>query len=338
MEESDMNMMFRAFALIGMAATVSLASGAMAQSSPPAMVRLGIAYPEPEVLPFFVAQEKGFFREENIASEMISLNSGDKIAFALLGGSVELAIYTPDWIVRAIEKGGGDLKIVLGGSNVPQYSLLVPNEIQSYADLKGKRFAVSTIKASDTYLLKRMLAANGLKDTDTILIQAGSSPERAAALRNGSVSGTLMIPPLDQIVVDDGRFKRLDYSAKTISRFTWKAQATRQEWAKANRAVLVRYMRAWIKGTRWMRDPANKEEALKLLTKHIRYTDQYARISYDLLYSENGSVARDAAIDFPGLQEVVNSVVAQGDLPPPAPDAKKYVDTSYWDEAEKSLH
>ena len=111
--------------------------------------------------------------------------SGDKIAFALLGNSVEVATYTPDWFIRAIEKGATDLKIVLGGSNVPHYSLLVPNEVQSYADLKASPCRhVSTIKAADTYLTKKMFAANGLKDTD-IIIQAGSrSGAGEAALRS----------------------------------------------------------------------------------------------------------------------------------------------------------
>jgi ABC-type nitrate/sulfonate/bicarbonate transport system substrate-binding protein len=328
----------RRSALVGMAALNCLAASGVRAQNKPVTLKWAMGYPEPEMLPLFVAQEKGFHRDENIIVEMVPLSSGDKIAFALLSSSVEVATYTPDWFIRAIEKGATDLKIVLGGSNVPHYSLLVPNEIQSYADLKGKRIAVSTIKAADTYLTKNMFAANGLGETDYILIQAGSSPERAAALRAGAVSGTLMVPPLDQVVVDDGKFKRLDYSANTIKRFTWKSHAIREDWARANRATLVGYIRAWVRGTRWMFDPANKEEALRLLTKYIKYTDQYARISYDLLYGgPNASVVRDAEIDLAGLQEVINAVADQGDIRPPVPQSQKFVDASYWQEAMTSL-
>jgi ABC-type nitrate/sulfonate/bicarbonate transport system substrate-binding protein len=288
-------------------------------------------------MPYFIAQEKGYFRDENINVEMILLASGDKITFAILGGSVEIAAYTPDWFVRAIEKGGGNLKIFLGGSNVPEYSMIVPNEVQSYADLKGKRIAVSTIKASDAYLVKKMFAANGLNESDYILIPAGATPERAAGLRAGSVSATLLAPPVDQRIINEGGFKRLDVSSSAVTHYAWKSQAVREDWARANRATLVAYTRGWIKGTRWMYDPSNKEEALRIMSKVLKIDEQYARTAYGLSYGAKGTVAKDGEIDIAGLQELVNVVASQGDIPPPVPKAEKYIDPVYLEEALKTV-
>jgi ABC-type nitrate/sulfonate/bicarbonate transport system substrate-binding protein len=334
-----MNKTFRIFAALATAAMVALvhAAGALAQSATSPTVKLAAAYPEPELMPYFVAQEKGYFRDENVNVEMILLASGDKISFALLGGSVEVAAYTPDWFVRAIEKGGSNLKIVLGGSNVPEYSMVVPNEIHNYTDLKGKRVAVSSIKASDAYFVKKMFASQGLNENDYILIQAGATPDRAAALRAGSVSATLLASPVDQRVIDEGGYKKFDVTSRVITHYAWKSQAVREDWARANKAALVAYIRGWIKGTRWMYDPNNKEEAVRIMTKVLRIDERYARTSYELSYGAKGTVAKDGEIDIVGLQELVNVVAGLGDIRPPVPKAEKYIEPSYWEEALKTV-
>src|SRR4051794_22202513 len=153
---------------------------ALAQNATPAKITVGTSYPGIDVMPIYVAREQGYFREENISVDLISLATGDKIAFALLGGSIDIARYTPDWIIRAIEKGGSKLKIVLGANNTLVFSLIAAKDVESYADLKGKRLGVSTIAAADATIFKRMMAAHGMGPSDYILIQAGSSPERAA--------------------------------------------------------------------------------------------------------------------------------------------------------------
>ena len=122
---------------------------ARAAETPPMKVIVGTSYPNVDVMPIYISRELGYFQEENVSVDLISLATGDKIVFALLGGSINVARYTPDWIIRAIEKGGAKLKIVLAGSNNLVFSLIAANDIKSYADLKGKRVGVSTIAAAD---------------------------------------------------------------------------------------------------------------------------------------------------------------------------------------------
>ena len=62
-------------------------------------------------MPIYVARQNGYFQDEHLTVDLTSLATGDKIAFALIGGSIDIARYTPDWIIRAIEKSGSKLKI-----------------------------------------------------------------------------------------------------------------------------------------------------------------------------------------------------------------------------------
>lgn len=81
----------------------------------------------------------------------------------------------------------------------------------------------------------------------------------------------------------------------------------------------------------------NKEEALRMMSKVLKYDKQYARRSYELSYGANGTGAKDGAIDIAGLQELVNVVAAQVDVPPPVPNAGKYIDPAYLEEALKTV-
>jgi ABC-type nitrate/sulfonate/bicarbonate transport system substrate-binding protein len=311
---------------------------ALAQGGPPVKITVGTSYPGIDVMPIYVGREQGYFREENVSVDLISLATGDKIAFALLGGSIDIARYTPDWIIRAIEKAGAKLKIVLGGNNTLVFSLITTDSVQSYADLKGKRIGVSTIAAADATLVRKMMAAHGLAPHDYILIQAGSSPERAAALRAGSLSATVLTPPVDQKVIDDGGVKRLDLSTNVVSRYAWGGEAVREEWARANRATLIAYMRAWIKATRWAHDPANMEGVVRILIRETKIEDRYARVMYDTYLGPNAlPVAKDGELDVPGFQALLQDMTDQGQVGPTVPSPTKYLDPSYWEEARRSL-
>jgi ABC-type nitrate/sulfonate/bicarbonate transport system substrate-binding protein len=267
--------------------------------------------------------------------EQILLSAGDKITFALLGGSLELAAYTPDWFIRANERGNANLKLVLQASNLPEYSLIVSPTVAGYADLKGKRIGVSAVKSSDAYFIKRMMAANGIAAGGYTLIPAGQSNERASALRAGSIAGTLLFPPLDQRFVDEEKFKRLDVTSSVIKNYAWKNFAVRDDWAKANRGLLVSFIRCWVNGARWMFDPANAAAATKGIAKEVKLSEQYAQTAYKDSYSgERPSVRRDGQLDPVGIQVVIDGIVEQGDLPASSSlRAARFVDDSYWKEA-----
>lgn len=314
-----------------------LGSAGAQPAGKPTVIRYALALPIAEYLPFYLAQDKGYFKEENLAVESVALGSGDKLTLALVGGSVEITAYTPDWFIRAVEKGDAKIKMVLGGSNVPVYSLVVSKDVNSYGQLKGKRLAVSTLKASDAYLLRKMLGANGLRDVDYALIQAGGGGDRAAALKAGSVAGTLMIPPFDQRLVDEG-YKRLDVSTNVLTEYNWISHAVREDWAKANRPALVGFIRGWIKATRFIFDPKNKEDAVRVLAKELKLEDRYARNVYDLyLDPKTPTFAKDGEMPIKGMQVLIGAMGEQGDLPQPLPKAEKYIDATYWEEARRTL-
>jgi ABC-type nitrate/sulfonate/bicarbonate transport system substrate-binding protein len=325
--------------LLSLLLPVREATGQGAPQSP-ATIRYAQPFPLGDCLPLYVAREKGLFRQENLNVDVLSLPTGDKQIPALLAGSIDISAYTPDWVVRAVERSDPKtdrerIKVVGGASGMPVYSLVVGKDINGYADLKGKRIAISALKDNDVVLFRRMASANGLRDSDYILIQTGGSMDRAAALKAGSVAAALLIPPLDQRVIDEG-YKRLDVSSNVVKQYEWVSHAVREDWAKANRPALVAFLRAWIRATRWIYDPQNKEEAIRILAREMKLEDRYARQAYEM-YFDAKTWRVDGVVDLVGLQAVIDAIAEHGDLTPPIPRAEKYVDMSYWQEAMRTL-
>jgi ABC-type nitrate/sulfonate/bicarbonate transport system substrate-binding protein len=315
-------------------AYVICASPAVAEDAGLTPLKVGIPYPTTDVLPIYAALAKGYFNDEHLAVETVSLATGDKIAFALVGGSIEIANYTPDWFIRAAEKGA-KLKIILGEGSDLIFSMIAADDIKNYADLHGKRIGVSTLKAADAYLVKKMLAAHGLGEDDYILIPAGSSPERAAALKAGSLSATLLAPPVDERVIGEGGVTRFDRSSDILSHYAWGGEAVMEDWADAHKAALVDYIRAWVRGLEWLRDPKNTEEGVAILAQNLKLPDQFARSTFDLYYGPKATVPPNGKIDLAGYQALLKDMTDQGQIGPPVPPAQKYLDTSYWEEAQK---
>jgi ABC-type nitrate/sulfonate/bicarbonate transport system substrate-binding protein len=183
-----------------------------------------------------------------------------------------------------------------------------------------------------------MLGAHGLAPADYILIQAGSSPERAAALRAGSLAATLLTPPVDQKVLDDGGTRRLDLSTNVVRHYAWGGEAVREDWAKANKPRLLAYMRGWIKASRWSHDPANKEDVIRILARDAKIENRYARIMYETYLGPEGQpVAKDGELDDLAFRALLADMTEAGQIGPPVPSPGKYLDRTYWEEARRSL-
>ncbi|MBI4320320.1 MAG: ABC transporter substrate-binding protein [Chloroflexi bacterium] len=304
-------------------------------AAPPITVKYAVPNANPDYLPVYAAMEKGFFKQENIEMDIILIPTGDKLSAALIGGSLDVARYAPDPTMRAVEMGE-KLTIVLGGTNTPTYSLITQKDVKSYNDLKGKLVGVSSLSSSDAYFTRKMLAANGLKDkVDYDLIQVGGTPERVAALRAGSIAGALLLPPQDQRTVDEG-LSRLDTATNVVKTYAWSMHTVKRDWAEKNEAALLALSRAFIKGTRWVYDPKNKEEGISILMQQTKLEDKYARQVFDT-YIKSSTWDKDGAISVPGLQAVIDALAESGDLKPPLPKVEKFIDTSYWDKAMKTL-
>jgi ABC-type nitrate/sulfonate/bicarbonate transport system substrate-binding protein len=283
--------------------------------------------------PLYVALEKGYFAGQALDPAEIQIGTPNDAARAVVSNSVAVAHFSVDAAVRAIE-AGGDLVVV--GSEIanPAFSLITQPEIRDYAQLRGKSFAVSTPKDGAAVVLRLMLRAKGLGESDYDFLSVGTTPNRYAALKSRQADGAIMTQPLDFVAMDDG-YTLLGRSTDVIQHFMFMSVSANRTWAREHRPVLVRYLRGLAEAVAWLYNPANKDEAIAILA-HRTNTDLAAVTRTYAVYIEEGKVIPERAqVPVEGLRAMLETMVELGDIPGPTADPQKYVDLTYGQEAQQ---
>jgi len=282
--------------------------------------------------PFLIAEQEGFFLKEGIDFKRVIGGNTTATTQALVGGSTDIAQMNLVNLLAA-NSAGADLVVIGGDSTVPIYTLIVHSSIKSYADLKGKRLAITGPTDPLNYILARMLAANGLAPSDYEMIGLGGAPQRLAAVQNRGVAGALINQPSDFIALASG-FSSLGLSTDYVDNFQYTITGARRDWAQKNRALVVRFLRAYLKACEFFYDPKNKEAAVRALAERTKSERDDAEKTYALYMKTKKTIPRDGGIDVQGARKVAENWKDFG-LQKAPPPVDGVIDLSYLAEARK---
>lgn len=157
--------------IAGAALASSLALPATAQDK----VKVGV-FPVASTLPYFVALERGFFKEANIEVETVRLIGGPPNVAAMITNQIDAAavLVTIEGINANLKKPGVAMYISLNSQNktyqMEQFVIRKGFEAKSLKDLKGAKIMSAPGPANVT-MAKAALAAAGLKDGDYTIDQ-----------------------------------------------------------------------------------------------------------------------------------------------------------------------
>ena len=106
-------------------------------------------------------------------------------------------------------------------------------------------------------------------------------------------------------------------------------------WITQHKEIVERYIAAWILAVRWSLNPANKNEALEILTKNMKLDREIIEQSYQLLVTPGFGLDKDAQFSQKGFDNLLSIRTEFGKGRPL--DEKKLVDLSFYERALKSL-
>ena len=105
-------------------------------------VRMGIVSRSTLDMPFYVARDRGFFREEGLEAEIVLMRANLTVQ-AMLGGSIDFGTATGTAVTAVVN--GADVRVVLAMSDTPSFDLIVHPSITSIQQLRGKKIGVAGI-------------------------------------------------------------------------------------------------------------------------------------------------------------------------------------------------
>lgn len=285
--------------------------------------------------PLYVAEQKKFFAKNGLQVEVIIVRGATNTTRAVLSGTIPIGRINPDYVIGAIDKGA-KVKIISANMGKIPYDIFARPEIKTGAELKGKTIGVSTLTGGTTLMFQEVMEkAYKLKENDYKLLVVGTSPDRYAALKGGSVQATFMGPPFNFRAVKDG-FTKLANWHEYLGPVLFTADFAEMNYIKSHRSEIVRYLESIVEATRWLYDPKNKEEALKIHQKALKSTSNIAEQDYKYLVEDFKPFPKDARISEVAFNKTMELRVKDGFYKgKKVPPMSEYVDTSLLDEAIK---
>ena len=278
---------------------------------------------------FVIGHRKGLFEREGIQLNLMPIEGGaDNMMVALNSGKVDISRTATPYLIQSVLKGSDGVAIA-GETATPIYSLIVRPEIKSFAELKAKTVGLSLAVDTISISTRKLIAMNGVQEPDFKVKELVGTPARSECLRKGECDAVPLGQPEDLLLMAQG-YRRLGVSTDAMPNFQFIVSAARKSWAEKNRDALVRYVRGLAASFRFMRDPANRDEVVKMVIDTTGSSEAIARQTLSLYFDpDRGVVPKQAEIDMKGFQQVIQVMAEAGELTPPLPTADRFVDLQY---------
>ncbi len=257
-----------------------------------------------------IARERGFFRDQGLAVDVLPFQSGSDVIAPLAAGDLEVAGGTVSTgLFNAFDRGLGIKLVADKGTSrrgfeysqlVVRRPLLDSGEVHDLADLRGRRIGVASVRSGSESVVAHILARGGvgIDEVDLVVL---SFPEMIVALGNGAVDAAQIIEPLLSAAVDRGVAA------------TWEPGRSSQAYGGVYQAGILlysgqfaaevdlarRFMLAYLQGVRVYNDAfargEGRPEVVRILTEQtsVRDPSVYDRMEMAGL-DPNGRIARQS--------------------------------------------
>jgi len=312
--------------------TALLSQRALAQDRPkiyvgPSSKTLGYA-------PLWVGWKKGFFEQQGLDVEVVVLRGIPMVVQALASGSIHFGSGGPEPFMEASDRGL-DFIITGGVINGMTAAIIAGRKYKTFEELRGTTVGQSSLTGGTVTAFREALRQKGLEYPRDykILVVAGGSAGNLAAMQSGQISATTVAVPLNFAAEELG-YNTLGRLLDAVPQFQSAAMVTRRSWAEKNRPLMLRFQKGMIQALRWMHN--NKEATVEFLAKEIQLKPAHALKGWEY-YTQNKIWPYDGEPNMEGMRHNIRVYYEQASPKAPVPDASKFVDMSYLNEALKEL-
>ena len=229
-------------------------------------------------MPFFVARERGFFREEGLDAELILMKANLTVP-AMLGGSIDFGTATGTGVSAAVN--GADVRVVLALTDKPSFDLVALPSIKSVQELRGKKIGTSGVGSLTEILARQILIANQVPPDQVTFLPLGTSDVTYAALKAGVIEATMVQIPQNFLAQDEG-FRKLA-SGADVYRAVQGGLATTKATISERPELVIKTIRATLRSVRLIAN--DKSYALQFMKGPYldlgKQRDRFAERAYD---------------------------------------------------------
>jgi len=235
-----------------------------------AVDNLRVAYPSmnTSVFALVIAQKEGYFKEEGLNVELLSIRGEIAIRTTLAG---EVDYFTNAGSALAAAVRGVPVRLVTVFQDKPGWDLISEPEIKSIAQLRGKTVGIMSPEGSLAVVAREILRKNGLDPSkDVNLVVMGGDEVRFPALQTKSIQATLFNTAMSLKAQKEG-YRKLG-TASEYANLVEGGLSTSVDKIKQNPEKIFRFVRGALKGLNYY--VTKRESAIKYMMDGLRMKDR----------------------------------------------------------------
>ena len=284
-------------------------------------------------LPVYIAQDKGFYRENNIDVDAVFTRGGGENVQAVVSGDAQIGLGTGTLAVISAFVKKAPIKIAaaeITGMDAFWY-VLANTSMRKLEDLAGKKVAYSRPGASSHMAvlgIADQIKAKGLKPAEPVSL--GGIPEVYTAVRTGQTDAGWSVAPFQLDKVEKGELRVVvrGEEINAMKEISARVHFTNNDFAAKNPDAVRGFFRAQQRALDYMFD--HKEETAKIWIRRaelkfpesavLKTWDYYNRAAMSLkpirgLQTTIDDGIRNKFLNQPLTQAEINSLIDLSFLP-----------------------
>jgi NitT/TauT family transport system substrate-binding protein len=298
---------------------------------------------------FFIADKKGYFRDEGLDVEMTRIDVSPQMTAPLGMGQLDVGAGTvAASLYNAVAQKIAIRAVADKGSIRPGYGfsgLLVRKDhiasgrFKSYKDLKGMKIAVGTFGSSNSSAVNEALKKGGLTWGDAAMVEI-NFPQHLAAHVNKAIDASMTNEPTATRAVQEGIAVRVAGNDEIYPGQQTAVVLYSEIFARERPQAALKFMRAYIRGVRDYNDALaggriagpNADEVVSILTQYtfIKDPNVHRQITPP-------AIDPDGRLGLDSLRKDLVFFKEQHLIADPGATVEKIIDPSFAEQAAKQL-
>ena len=275
--------------------------------------------------PHLVAEYKGFFAAEELKVVFHETTYAPDHNRGMAEGRWDLTLSSADTMIARTTTDGVDYLLFMQAEEGLSAYLIGQPGIASIEQLRGKLLAGDPGDSNLDLIRKKILRRHNIDEREYQIEIIGSSPVRLEAFLKGRVAAAMLTPPASEKALAAGGVL-LANAEEYVPHWPLTCGWTLRRWLVSHRALVVRFIRAWVKATDWLLLPENRAETLRWMMDKEHLSQAAAEDAYQ-------KVVPKARINPAALNTVIELRKEMGVYKPPYDPPERFYDASYWCEA-----
>jgi ABC-type nitrate/sulfonate/bicarbonate transport system substrate-binding protein len=252
------------------------------------------------VMCLLIANKEGYFKEEGINVEFLSIRGEIAIRTALAG---EVDFFTNAGSAMAAAARNVPVKILAVFQDTPGWDLIAQPHIKSISQLRGSTIAIMSPEGSLAVVTREILKKNGMDPAkDANLVVMGGDDVRLPAMKAKAIQASLFNAAASVRAQKEGFIKLA--AASEYANTVQGGLATTEEKIRQHPARIAKFLRGSLKGLQFF---INKRDAsVKHMMEFLKMNDrEMAAAIYDI---EAKLIVRDGASEEKILQPMIDEM------------------------------